>query len=69
MSLATVLETTRVIVGKTPLGSPTPSVMIRKGAEVEIQELQSGFAAILPHSIVGPPEGTSFWVPESMLVR
>ncbi len=69
LSPARVLETTRVIVGKTPLGSPTPSVMIRKGAEVEIQELQSGFAAILPHSIVGPPEGTSFWVPESMLVR
>ncbi|NUO49261.1 MAG: hypothetical protein HOV80_10435 [Polyangiaceae bacterium] len=66
-----VLETTRVIVGRSPFGSPTSSVSIRKGAEVDVVSVESGFAAIRPQAAVAvsPPEGASFWVPESMLVR
>lgn len=66
-----VLETTRVIVGPSPLGSPTSSVTIRKGAEVDVVSRESGFAAIRPRAAVAvtPPEAAFFWMPESMLVH
>jgi hypothetical protein len=64
-----VVETTRLIVGATPSGAPTSSVAIRKGAEVDVESVQDGFAAIRPRGyvVVTPPDGASFWVPQSML--
>ena len=64
-----VVETTRVIVGVSPIGAPTSSVRIKEGAEVDVDSVQNGFASIRPRGyvVVTPPDGASFWVPQSML--
>jgi hypothetical protein len=66
---ATVLETTAVVVGASPVGQPSGAVSIREGTIVERGARKDGFTEVRPNSwsAVAPPEGASFWVPTSRL--
>ncbi len=64
------LETTRVVIGKTPAaGQTSRAVSILEGAEVDVDEERGGFAAVTPRrrSAIQPPEGSRFWVPLEVL--
>ncbi len=64
------LETTHVVIGKTPAtGRTSRAVSILEGAEVDVEEERAGFAAVTPRnsSAIQPPEGSRFWVRTEVL--